>query len=176
MKHIIPFIILFILSARLFAQGGTDSAAYQEQRKKINTMLAGRAEKFDQYNESLTQHTGIFGLQTKKDIRRSNDILMDIVTTDNDIFKQLKILLQYRIFQQAQVQNHARETEQNIVGFMQTINKLRNQNEQLKIAAVAAQSRQERMKLIFMAVIVLMLAVIVGLVISRKSKALTRKS
>ncbi len=169
MKSIIPFILVLILSAGAFAQSGTDSAAYQEQREKINNMLAERAAKFGQYNESLTQHTGIFGLQTKKDIRRSNDILMDIVTSDNDIFKQLKILLQYRIFQQVQVQSHAREIEDNAIGFMQTINKLRNQNEQLRADATAARLKQEKMERIFIVVILVMLG-LMGWLFARNRK------
>ena len=61
-------------------------------------MLDNRRNKFGQYDESLHKHTGIFGLQTKKDIRRSNDILMDIAKTDDSIFMQIKILLNYRTF------------------------------------------------------------------------------
>ena len=58
--------------------------------------LADRTAKFGQYSQSLSMHTGIFGLQTKKDIRRSNDILMDIVKTDDSIYTELKILLVLR--------------------------------------------------------------------------------
>src|ERR1700710_330540 len=95
--------IFLFLSISAFAQVNSDSLAYQLQRKKINEMLAQRTLKFGQYDASLSMHTGIFGFQTKKDIRRSNDILMDIVKTDNDIYKELKILLDYRVFQQSQV-------------------------------------------------------------------------
>jgi hypothetical protein len=56
-------------------------------------MLAARSVKFGQYDASLSKHTGIFGMQTKKDIRRSNDVLMDIIKTDNDILQQTKVLL-----------------------------------------------------------------------------------
>src|SRR5665213_190191 len=95
MKKIVLFIGFYLSVSCAFAQGNTDSLAYQLQRKKINAMLADRALKFGRYDESLSKHTGIFGLQTKKDIRRSNDILMDIVKTDNAIYRELKILLEY---------------------------------------------------------------------------------
>src|ERR1700748_1344320 len=94
--------VLMLLSLTASAQYRSDSIAYQLQRKKINAMLAERTKKFGLYDESLSKHTGILGLQTKKDIRRSNDILMDIVKTDNDIYKELKILLEFRTFQQKQ--------------------------------------------------------------------------
>jgi hypothetical protein len=83
-----------LFCAYSFAQKtNTDSLAYQLQRKKINDMLDVRKQKFGQYDESLSKHTGIFGFQTKKDIRRSNDILMDIVNTDNDTYIILFVLM-----------------------------------------------------------------------------------
>jgi hypothetical protein len=124
--------LLFFLGADVFAQLNIDSATYQRQRQKINSMLAVRSQKFSRYDKSLSEHTGIFGLQTKKDIRRSNDILMDIVRTDNDIYKQLKILLDYRVFQQEQAVDKSKEAEGTALESMYTINRLQKQLEKLK--------------------------------------------
>jgi hypothetical protein len=144
MKKISLFCLFSFIFAVTYAQVNTDSIAYQAQREKINNMLAVRSQKFGQYDQSLAQHTGIFGLQTKKDIRRSNDILMDIVKTDNDIYKQLKILLDYRSFQQSQVQDKAAQTENNSLGFMYTINHLRDQIDKLKKQADENARQQEK--------------------------------
>lgn len=92
MKYIFLSIILSI-STVAFAQ---DSTAYQLQRSKINGLLDERSERFGQYNESLTLRTGIFGWQTKKDIKNSNEILRQVVLNDNKIFKELKVLLDYK--------------------------------------------------------------------------------
>src|ERR1700679_369684 len=92
---LIPF---FLINAKAFAQPYTDTLTYHIERNKINSMLQARAAKFGQYDESLNEHTGIFGFQTKKDIRRSNEILMDIVRTDDSIYREIKILLEYRTF------------------------------------------------------------------------------
>lgn len=122
--------LLLLLSGPFFgilAQHNSDSIAYLQQRKKINAMLAQRSAKFGKYDESLKKHTGIFGVQTKKDIRRSNDILMDIVKTDNEIYSELKILLEYRTFQQKRVQTRSTETEASTLGYMTTINTMRSQ-------------------------------------------------
>jgi len=116
-----------------------DSLAYQMQRTRINNMLEQRSEKFSQYTKSLDEHTGIFGWQTKKDIKRSGEILMDIVRTDNDIFKELKVLFDYKNFQQTQVQQQSHESESQITGYMLTINKLRQQND----ALIKQQKQQE---------------------------------
>lgn len=144
MKRILLSLLFLFFVVKVFAQVGTDSAAYQAQRKKINSMLAIRQRKFGQYDQSLSKHTGIFGLQTKKDIRHSNDILMDIVKTDNDIFVQTKILLDYRTFEQNQAQSHAVEVDNNATGYMLTINKLRAANDKLKQNAEAAEDQQAK--------------------------------
>ncbi|RYZ99088.1 MAG: hypothetical protein EOP47_17755 [Sphingobacteriaceae bacterium] len=119
-------------AVQLPAQGNADSIAYEHQRNKINSLLALRKQRFGQYDVSLTKKTGIFGWQTKKDIRRSNDILMDIVETDNNIFKELKILLDYRTFQQTQAQTQVQERENDRLAYISTINRLRKQQIDLK--------------------------------------------
>src|ERR1700755_2696328 len=132
MRKTILFIFISLFAANTFAQAGSDSLAYQLQRKKINQMLAQRTQKFGQYQQSLSQHTGIFGLQTKNDIRHSNDILMDINKTDDDIYAQVKVLIQMSVFQQKAAQDRSQETEKYNLGFMNAVNRLRTQNEQLK--------------------------------------------
>ena len=144
MKNALLLAAAFFLFSNALAQTTTDSLAYELQRKKINAMLARRTQKFGQYDNSLSQHTGIFGLQTKKDIRRSNDILMDIVKTDNEIYKQLKILLDYRTFQQTQVLDRSKENEATNLAYMRNINKLRDQNDKLKKEAEAAAKQHDR--------------------------------
>ncbi|MDB4927171.1 hypothetical protein [Mucilaginibacter sp.] len=163
MKKIILVALLCFLFADVFAQANSDSLAYQLQRKKINSMLAERSLKFGQYDKSLSEHTGIFGLQTKKDIRRSNDILMDIVKTDNDIYKQLKILLEYRTFQQNQVQDKSKETETNALGFMYTIKQLRDQVDQLKKLGDKNAELQNKASRNFIIIVIILLMIILML-------------
>jgi hypothetical protein len=163
MKKIILFGLLSILFAGAYAQADTDSLAYQLQRKKINSMLAVRSQKFGQYTNSLSEHTGIFGLQTKKDIRRSNDILMDIVKTDNDIYAQLKILLDYRTFQQSQVQDKSKETETNALGFMYTIKQLRDQLDKLKKQGDENARLQDKASLNFKIIVFILVGIILFL-------------
>src|SRR5258708_37349152 len=109
MKKLTLICLFSFSSAITFAQVNSDSLAYQLERTKINAMLARRKVKFGQYDESLNLHTGIFGLETKRDIRRSNDILMDVVKTDDSVYRELKILFEYRVLQQTQVQNHTKD-------------------------------------------------------------------
>ena len=157
MKNIVLLAVacaLFI--GNTFAQTNSDSLAYELQRKKINSMLTVRSQKFGRYDQSLSQHTGIFGLQTKKDIRRSNEILMDIVKTDNAIYKQLKILLDYRTFQQTQVAGKSKEIETTNLHYMNTINVLRRQNEKLTKEANEMLVQHERSSRNFIVIIIFM--------------------
>ncbi|QQL51529.1 hypothetical protein GO620_006955 [Mucilaginibacter ginkgonis] len=164
-------LIICLIALSVFAQTITpdpDSLAYQNQRKKINTMLAQRVAKFGDYTISLGQHTGIFGLQTKKDIRRSNEILMDITRTDNAILEQTKVLLslkdnqlKYRSYQQQTVQSQAKETQDVSIGYMTTINKLRVQNEKLTAQLRESEDRNSSIKKWAAAIVV----VIIGLIL-----------
>lgn len=167
MKKVIIHIVLLFAVFSAHAQTKSDSLAYQLQRKKINGILEVRREKYGQYEQSLSKHTGIFGLQTKKDIRRSNDILTDIVATDDEIFIQLKILLDYRAFEQKQAQNQVQSVKKNTLGYMTTINKLRNQIDTLKKAAEYEQAHQAMIEKILFATIALMFLSIL-FIINRK--------
>jgi hypothetical protein len=170
MRYLILSLLFFTLSAGAYAQPGSDSVAYKLERKKINAMLAQRVQKFGQYDSSLTKHTGIFGFQTKKDIRRSNEILMDIVKTDNTIYRELKILLEYRVFQQARVQSHLQETGQSTLGYMNAINKLRNQIDILKAEAEKQEQQDAKTRNILILVIIGLSVVILICLFTLKSK------
>lgn len=152
-----------------FAQVSNDSLAYQLERQKINAMLAQRRVKFGKYDESLTMHTGIFGLQTKKDIRRSNDILMDIVKTDDSIYREIKVLFDYTVFQRTQVQNRTKETEESNLGYMTTINKLRRQLDELKADAQTKQRQYEKTQGLFILIVIGMVSLILYLLARKKS-------
>ena len=109
-----------------------DTSAYQIQRLKVNALLSERSNKFGQYDKSLDNKTGIFGLQTKGDIKKSNEILRQIVLNDNNIFKELKILIEYKDQEIKKAQLDANSSSSRIENYMQTIKKLQTQNEQLK--------------------------------------------
>jgi hypothetical protein len=161
MKNLFISIILISSFSIVYAQTNPDSVAYQLQRRKINSMLDDRLQKFGQYDQSLSMHTGIFGFQTKKDIRRSNDILMEIVKTDDEIFRQTKILLDYRAFEQTQVQSHAQEVETDVVGYMAAINKLRAELQRVTEQAKQQEAHQSNIQtLLFILLTLLFLSIL----------------
>ncbi|MDR6782575.1 FtsZ-binding cell division protein ZapB [Pedobacter africanus] len=130
MHYILFFLLLTAgLSAVAFQ---TDTSAYQTQRLRVNALLAERSARFGQYDESLNARTGIFGFQTKKDIRNSNEILRQIVLNDNNIFNELKVLMEYKDLEVRQVKTDANETSNRIQNYKQSIKTLQDQNQKLK--------------------------------------------
>jgi len=123
-------VVLFFGINQVFAQ--SDSSAYEVQRIIINQLLAERRSRFGQYENSLDKRTGIFGLKTKKDMQFSNDILRQIVLTDNDIFSELKILLDYKDLEKEQVKIRAETVEGRIGRYQTTITGLQQENEKLR--------------------------------------------
>lgn len=132
----ITLLIVLILALKISYAQNVDSLVYDQQRKKVNTLLQERSDRFSQYYQSLENKSGIFGNQTKKDVRRSNDILTEIVQADNEILKQTKVLVDYRVNAEKQIKEQAQEvshqSDNRINGYMQTVNKLRSQNEDVK--------------------------------------------
>jgi small-conductance mechanosensitive channel len=130
MKKYFYLLTFLLLNLHAFAQ--QDTMAYAAQRAKVNSLLSERSAKFGQYDESLNQRTGIFGWQTKRDIKNSNEILRQVVLTDNNIFKELKVLMDYKDLQNQQKVAVADNSQERIERYMQTIKKLQDQNAQLK--------------------------------------------
>ena len=131
MKSLLIILAFFLATAQCtLAQ--SDSSAYQLQRKKINDLLSQRSEKFGQYDQSLQLQTGIFGLKTKKDMQRSNDILTDIVLNDNTIFKELKILLDFKDLEKSTIESRSTQNQYRIGKYMETITKLQNEQDRLQ--------------------------------------------
>lgn len=132
-------LFFFALPAAVLAQ---DSSAYELQRNKINALLAQRSARFGQYQQSLGARTGIFGMQTKKDIKNSNEILRQIALNDNNIFRELKILMEYKEMQVQQVQSAAEAYNERIQRYTQAIKKLQDRNESLKLVVAEAERQQ----------------------------------
>lgn len=123
--------LFFILSVIFQVYGFAQDTAYELQRTKINALLAQRSAKFGQYDESLNTRTGIFGFQTKRDIKNSNEILRQIALNDNEIFKELKVLLEYKDLQMQEVKTVATTSDERILNYRRTIKGLQDQNQKL---------------------------------------------
>lgn len=153
-----PLLLFICLSISISASAAqSDTSAYQVQRLKINALLAERSAKFGQYDLSLSARTGIFGLQTKNDLKNSNEILRGIILNDNNIFRELKVLMNYKDQEVQQVQTNAGNNAKRIESYMQAIKKLQDQNEELKkkTEVIAAEKNTETYSIIFLILIII---------------------
>ena len=170
LRSLLPILIFFlILTGVSPVVAQNDTTAYQLQRLKVNALLSQRSQKFGQYDQSLDQRTGIFGFQTKQDIKNSNEILRQIVLNDNNIFKELKILMDYKDQEVQAIQRSAGDASNRIQSYKTEIKKLQDQNELLK--KEADRSKSGSVVVIF--VIILLSAALVGTIyfFRRKLKA-----
>lgn len=167
-------LFLILLSLAVSSSAQVDTNSYQSQRLKINALLQERSSRFGQYDQSLNQRTGIFGFQTKKDIKNSNEILRQIVLNDNNIFKELKILLDYKDLQVQQVQSTAEASNERIRSYMAAIKKLQDQNEILRkqISEQEKESGSSNFNVILLLVLLLLVA---GYIIYTKTSIFKRK-
>ena len=142
MKKILCLFI--VICAAILNLNAQENSAYELQRTKINALLADRSAKFGQYDQSLTAKTGIFGLQTKKDIRNSNEILRQIVLNDNEIFTQLKVLMDYKDLQVQEVKISATSNAESILSYRKTIKELQDQSIKLTKELNESESSNSR--------------------------------
>lgn len=162
--------MLFVLLACITftVQAQVDTNSYQSQRFKINELLKERSARFGQYDQSLNQRTGIFGFQTKKDIKNSNEILRQIVLNDNNIFKELKVLLEYKDLQVQQVQSTAKASNERISAYMAAIKRLQDQNEILR-KQLSEQEKESGNTSFYVILLMAALLVAAGYIIFTKS-------
>ena len=136
------FIITSIILSTIGALAQTDSSGYNIQRVRINNLLEKRSANFAQYDKSLTQRSGIFGLQTKKDLRNSNEILRGVVLNDNQIFRELKALMDYKDLKNKVEKVESAGHSARIKGYMVTIKKLQDEQAKLKTKIAEGKSSQ----------------------------------
>ncbi|EDM38144.1 hypothetical protein PBAL39_00977 [Pedobacter sp. BAL39] len=151
----------FLSAATLSVHGAVlqaDTSAYQFQRLKINGLLAERSARFGQYDQSLNARTGIFGFQTKRDIKNSNEILRQIVLNDNNIFKELKILMDYKDQEVKQVMTNASSSNSRIESYMVAIKKLQDQRQKLREEVTATERAKDLAHYIILFLIMIMAA------------------
>lgn len=135
-KFLVLFVILSCSMGGLYAHSSeleTDSTQFETQRQLVNKLLEERSRKFGEYDQSLEQRTGIFGLfKSKADMQKSINILQAIVINDNEIFIETRKLLDIKDTERERFQTLAKEFDTQVTAYMKTVSKLQKENEKLK--------------------------------------------
>lgn len=117
----LTFFLICILIMPAFAQ------SQMEDRMNLQNLLAERAKNFSTYTSSIQKRSGIFGNKTKRDLEKSNEILIAIVTLDNDIMDALNRSLSYKTFEKATDSYSSRDCEMKLKQSMQVTDTLMKQ-------------------------------------------------
>lgn len=91
MKKLIAFILIIIFSPFLI-YSQIDTTQYLIDLR-IRAMVNERQKLYSQYSKQIEKKSGIFGNQTKKDVRAANEILLKILATDSRIFSELEEMI-----------------------------------------------------------------------------------
>jgi len=174
----ITFTALFVLINTLSSIAYTDTTTFDTQRAKVNALLDERTLKFGEYDKSLEQKTGIFGLfKSKNDMQRSIDILQEIVKTDNKIFIETRNLLKIKDNQAEQYQQLAVKYDNQVTAYMKTISKLQGTHDSLqeKIRELELEDHGDDKIIYILTLIIIILLVIIGILFKRiKTQKLTK--
>src|SRR6478736_3298015 len=98
MKKIFIMMLAFLMSAAtaLSQQKTQDRTA---DRAELQKLLEERQKKFSAYSESLRKRSGFFGGKSKADIQRSNEVLRDIIESDNKIMSVLNRVVDFKTYE-----------------------------------------------------------------------------
>ncbi|MBD1435135.1 hypothetical protein H8B06_20115 [Sphingobacterium sp. DN00404] len=136
-----------------------DSINFEQQRERVNNLLEQRSKRFGEFDHSLRQKTGVFGIfKRKKDMQKSIDILREIVLTDNDIFLETKKLLYIKENESDRKENLASAYDKQISGYMHTITKLQTENEKLRNQINDLESKQRNRHRTILLLVIIILA------------------
>jgi Tfp pilus assembly protein PilX len=105
MRKIHAMILLTLLALPAFSQ------IQMQQRINLQNLLAERAKNFSEYTSSIQKRSGIFGNKTRHDLAKSNEVLIQIVTLDNNIMDALNRALDYKTFQKTTDNFNSRDCE-----------------------------------------------------------------
>lgn len=99
MSRSILNIFCFLLLMLPLCASAVQDTARTDDKKVLKMLLKERKDRFSQYTERLDDKSGFFGNQTKKDLKEINEVLKEIVRTDNKIIMELDRLLDERKFE-----------------------------------------------------------------------------
>lgn len=162
MKYLYLFLIFFagtLHAGQAQTSIDIDSINFEQQRERINNLLEERSKRFGEFDHSLRQKTGVFGIfKRKKDMQKSIDILREIVLTDNDIFLETKKLLDIKGNESDQNETLASTYDKQISGYMHTITKLQTENEKLHHQINDLESKQRNRDRTILLLVIIILA------------------
>ena len=136
-------IILFIFCLAAFQLFAQDKTA---ERQELRNLLQERKEKFDAYTTSLEKRSGIFGSKTKNDMQRSNEVLTEIVRTDNRIISTLNRVADFKTFEKANMNYDLIQCQQQLNNLRHSVDTLNKQVSMLTVFNTGLKSKTRNLQ------------------------------
>ena len=131
---------LSLISFQVFPQGTPGD------RKDLHDLIEIRRKKFESYSRSLERKSGFFGNKTKKDLQHSNDVLSEIVETDNRIISLLNHVVDFRNYQKVNNTYDLFERNEQVQNLQHATDTLTKQVDALAISNAALKSKTRKLK------------------------------
>ncbi|MBK5285536.1 MAG: hypothetical protein JJE25_09025 [Bacteroidia bacterium] len=125
-KKILISLLFYLVTIQLFAQDRT------ADRQELQNLLNERKQKFDSYTNSLEKRSGIFGGKTKNDVLRSNEVLSEIVRTDNRIINTLNRVADFKTFEKVNMNYDLMKSNEQLANLRHAVDTLNGQIKALK--------------------------------------------
>ena len=142
-NSLIPFVLVLLLLPLTSVATQDTVQKRVDDKKALKMLLKERRDRFSQYTERIDDKSGFFGNQTKKDLREINEVLKEIVRTDNKIIAELDRLLDERKFESFRSEYETKRAGEDLVMLEQQNRKLMAQNDTLvkQVEALRAGGR-----------------------------------
>jgi hypothetical protein len=115
-------------------------------RKDLHDLVELRRERFDSYSRSLEKRSGIFGNKSKKDIQRSNEVLMGIVEIDNRIISTLNRVIDYKSYEKVNRNYDWMQNNDQVSNLRQATDTLTKQVDQLAITNAQLKTKTKKLR------------------------------
>ena len=160
--------ILLVLLISIIFQRGDAQQAGNSDKELMMQILKERQDHFSDYTKSLDESTGIFGLKTKKDIQRSNSILIDIVKLDNRLIAVLNRELSYKDFEKTSMNYRSLDDQKTMDLLQQNIVSSENKMKEMNGKLLADQHQINNRNRVIVLLILLVLFLIYHLRLKKK--------
>jgi len=137
------FVFFSVLAQCHYSNASVDTGGYY--RQQLQQLLLEREAKFSSYSKSLEEKSGIFGNKTKKDILRSNDVLINLVRTDNKIIAVLNRVVDFRNFEKVSFTYDKMESRQHLNNLIKATDTLSKQVTELKDLNLSLKAKNKKL-------------------------------
>jgi hypothetical protein len=145
MKKIFFLIQIFLMSAgTVLSQDPAQNRT--ADRAELQKLLEERQKKFSAYSESLKKRSGFFGGKSKADIQRSNEVLRDIIESDNQIIKVLNRVVDFRTFEKVNMNYDLLSCNERVDNLQRAVDMLNNRVSKLTSSNATLEKQTGNLK------------------------------